>query len=357
MALVFSSRPVALGAALAAAVAAVVTIDRRALGAVVRLGGVVAVLFSSAVVGAVAASVSDWRSGLELASAMLVRLLVLMLLTALLARNVDTERLLQMTRRLRMDRLGLILGLALNVLPHLMEAVRQVTMAWRVRRRSGRSPPPLAAIELLLAHVARIADEAAAAAALRGHSALLGPPVQIRAATRVIVATGPPGSGKSTAVLSIADRARRAGWRVSGFVQPGRFEDGSKTGFSIHDLGDGSEVELARLVPRHEGQYGTRFVFSHRGFAAAKRALARVRRGDLLVVDELGPLELRGQGHMKAVRRAFAASQLRGVVVVVRQQLVPALLAALRVDDAVVIDVTVAGGEEALGEALGIPPA
>ena len=354
MVLVFFSHPVAQVMALAAAVAAALVVDRRVLGAILRLGVVLTVLFSSAVVGAVVASSSDWTTGREMATAMLLRLLVLVILATLLARNVDAEALLRVTRRLRMEWLGLTLGLALNVLPRLVEAMRQVAVAWRVRRRSavGRGPSPSALIEVLLAHVARIAHEGANAAALRGHAALLQRPVVVAAATAVIVATGRPGSGKTTAVMSVAGRLRRSGCRVVGFVQPARIVDGQKVGFAVHDLATGEETDLARLVSRSEGEHGTRFRFQPEGFAFAERALGRARGGDLLLVDELGPLELRGQGHMRAVQRALSVPELRGVVLVVRTQLVPALLAAFRVDDAVVVEVTAAGGEEALQTAI-----
>ena len=81
-------------------------------------------------------------------------------------------------------------------------------------------------------------------------------------------------------------------------------------------------------------------------------ALAKVRSGDVLVVDELGPLELRGQGHSKAVQQALQVPRLQGILIVVRAQLVPALLARLKVEEAQVIDVTSAAGAEHLQAAL-----
>jgi nucleoside-triphosphatase THEP1 len=253
-----------------------------------------------------------------------------------------------------MERLGLVLGLSLNVFPQLADATRQVVLAWRVRRRSTRiaSPSPLQLMEVLLAHVARIADEAAAAAALRGHSALVYAPVAVTGSTLVVVATGRPESGKTTAVQRLVNTLRSRGYSVRGILQPGRFEDGSKTGFAIHDLDTGEETDLAGLVERGEGDHGTRFRFAADGFALAERALAKVQRGDILVVDELGPLELRGQGHSRAVQRALQVPGLAGVVLVVRSQLVPALLANLRVDDAAVVDVATRGGGERLLEIL-----
>jgi nucleoside-triphosphatase THEP1 len=58
-----------------------------------------------------------------------------------------------------------------------------------------------------------------------------------------------------------------------------------------------------------------------------------------MIVDELGPVELRGEGHMPAVRSALASPDLRGAVVVVRRTLVPTLLDTLDLTDAVIVDV------------------
>ncbi len=348
--------PVVQAAAVAAAVVAALLIDRRVLQAALSVGVVLGVLFGTAVTWAMVAWSSDPATGFEVAAAMLLRLLVLAILAALLARNVDADALLRGARRLGLERTLLVLGLALNVLPRLVDVVRQVGMAWRVRRRAGvgRTPPPGGLAEVVLAHVARIADEAAAAAALRGHRSLVQPAVGVAAATRVVVATGPPHSGKTTAAQQVASRARAAGWRVTGFSQPASYRDGDKVGFSVRDLATGEEAPLARLVPRTEGEHGTRYRFEEAGFALARAAVRRVRSGDLLVVDELGPLELRGGGHMPAVRRALRGVPLVGALVVVRSQLVPALLASLEADEAVVVDVGEPDGVERLARAIGL---
>ena len=75
-----------------------------------------------------------------------------------------------------------------------------------------------------------------------------------------------------------------------------------------------------------------------------------------MIIDELGPVELRGHGHMPAVRRAMAGPDLQGAVVVVRRALVPSLLVELDASDAVVIDVEelAEGSVEAIIAALGL---
>jgi hypothetical protein len=62
-----------------------------------------------------------------------------------------------------------------------------------------------------------------------------------------------------------------------------------------------------------------------------------------VVADEIGPVELRGGGHLPALRRALARARPRAVLLGVRRQLVPALLARLAPATALVVDVDEGG--------------
>jgi nucleoside-triphosphatase THEP1 len=196
--------------------------------------------------------------------------------------------------------------------------------------------------EVLLAHTLKIADEAAGAAALRGHAGLVRPRnATLECPAPVIVLTGSPGSGKTTMLRKILRRLDDAGWSVAGLIQPGIFENGAKVGFLVKDLGTGEEAPLARRTSRETGSYGTAFEFDAEGLALARTALESAPRDAILVVDELGPVELRGRGHMPALRRTLASRPPRLLILVVRRHLVPALLGALDAIDARIVDIEV----------------
>jgi len=335
------------------AIAAAWILEPPAVRAGLRVGVVLAIVFAAAITAAVAAWAEGPQRGLEIGGMVLLRLLVLTVVAAVLVREIDAEALLRLTQRLGLERVGLVLGLALNSLPRITEAGGEVWSAYRLRSRGAadrlRRLPGLG--EVLLAHTARIAEEAAAAASLRGHTALTRPGVLLRAPLRTVVVTGPPDIGKTAAVIAVAERLRSEDLPVAGIVQLGEVEEGRKIGFRLRDIATGEEAQLASRDTRGRGQFGTRFRFSEEGFRLGREALARACAGGVLIIDELGPVELRGAGHMPAVRRAIATPDLAGAVVVVRRPLVPSLLAALEASDAVVIDVEDAG-EGAVDEIL-----
>jgi len=331
------------------AIAVAWILEPPAVRAGLRVGLVLAIAFAAAITAAVVAWAEGPQRGLEIGGMVLLRLLVLTVVTAVLVRKIDVEVMLRQTRRLGLERVGLVLGLALNSLPRITEAASDVWSAYLVRSRGAgdrlRRLPGLG--EVLLAHTARIAEEAAAAASLRGHAALTRPGTLLRAPLRTVVVTGPPDTGKTAAVINVAEMLRAKDVPVAGIVQLGEVDEGRKIGFRLRDIATGEEAQLATRDTRGRGDFGTRFRFSEEGFRLGREALARARAGGVLIVDELGPVELRGAGHMPAVRRAIATPNLAGAVVVVRRPLVPSLLAALEASDAVVIDVE-SEGEEAV---------
>ncbi len=336
----------ALGCVLA--VGSTAWLDRAVLRSALRLGFVLAAVFAAAVGGSAVAWSWGLQRGFQAGGMLLARLLVLWLVAGVVSRSINAEAVLSAFQRLGLERVGLVFGLALNALPRLVVAGRQVWIAHRVRsvsrNEAWRRLPALA--EVLLAHTVRIADDAAGAAALRGHSSLVrSSKATLVCQAPVIVLTGRPGTGKTPALERVIDKLVGHGCVVAGLIQPGEFRDGAKVGFSVRDLLTGEEAPLARKTSRESGQHGTGFLFDEVGLELARQALASVPEGAVLVVDELGPVELRGQGHMPALRQALASRPPRVLILVVRRHLVPALLAALSATDAHVVDVESEGDE------------
>jgi len=331
------------------AVAAAWIVDPASVRTGFRFGIVLGMVFAAAVTAAVVAWAEGPARGVSTGGMVLLRLLVLTVAAAVIVRSVNAEKLLRATERFGLNRLGLVLGLALNSMPRVVEAATEVWTATRVRHDGAvarlRRLPGVG--EVLLAHTARIAEEAAAAASLRGHSALTRRSNELGLPIRVVVVTGPSDGGKTNTVTGLSSRLQNDGVRVFGFVQPGVYEEEQKVGFRLRDVATGEEAVLATRGTRREGRYGTYFQFFDEGFELGRKALQRVKPGSLLVIDELGPVELRGEGHMPAVRDALAVPDLIGAVIVVRRHLVPSLLAELNASDAIVIDVEKTGDRAA----------
>jgi len=154
-------------------------------------------------------------------------------------------------------------------------------------------------------------------------------------------------SGKTAACLRIAELGRARGLTVAGIAAPAVYAAGTLEGYDALDLARGRRAPLARTVgPGVESVGG--FFFLAEGLRLGREVLAHAATlpDALVIVDEVGPLELAGggwAGHLEPLARRHAVS-----VFTVRRGLLRQLAERWQVPPAAVHDVacgvdTVAG--------------
>ena len=137
---------------------------------------------------------------------------------------------------------------------------------------------------------------------------------------KIWVLTGPPGIGKSTIVSKLILRLKSLGVIVGGCATFERRAKGTRVGFELRDLSTGMTGELAsisgRLGPK-VGKYRVNLVdLSKIGAAGLSRAAAS---SELIVIDELGPMELVGPEFRRSVRECIDSG--KPIVAVVHERL------------------------------------
>ena len=138
----------------------------------------------------------------------------------------------------------------------------------------------------------------------------------------LLILTGPRGSGKTSACQVLVARVRERGGRVAGVLCPARLAGSDKTGIDVLDLGSGRQRRLAVRRRDHDGVTGA-WSFDQQALKWANEALLTTPQGcDLLVIDELGPLELLHNEGFTAAWDAIARGRHGLTVVVVRPELV-----------------------------------
>ncbi|MGC8817079.1 MAG: NTPase [Candidatus Hadarchaeum sp.] len=118
--------------------------------------------------------------------------------------------------------------------------------------------------------------------------------------------TGPPSSGKTTVVERAVALLRERGLRAGGIYCPEIRERGIRVGFKMIDLMTGEERILAH-VDQPVGPQVSRYRVNVSNVdelsqAAIGRAL---READLVVIDEIAPMELHSMGFRRAVLSAL----------------------------------------------------
>lgn len=126
------------------------------------------------------------------------------------------------------------------------------------------------------------------------------------AGNHVILVSGDKHCGKTTLVEKYLASAAGQGLRIAGILARGLWKDNCRAGFDLVNLSDGNTTPLARRRPHPDPQHHLIFDFLDTGMRAGARALAprQCRQADIVVVDEVGRLEARGEGwasHIKAL--------------------------------------------------------
>jgi nucleoside-triphosphatase THEP1 len=144
---------------------------------------------------------------------------------------------------------------------------------------------------------------------------------------------GPRDAGKTRSARGLAERCARWGRSVGGILSLAEMVDGQKVSYRYLDLGSAREELYAkrRGGPVPPGQLGFQFLEEGLAFGAAAIREAARRGVDVLIVDEVGPLEVQGQGLWQAVRQLPRCHAGR-LVITVRSSLVEDLVARLRTE-------------------------
>ena len=138
----------------------------------------------------------------------------------------------------------------------------------------------------------------------------------------ITLLTGQIQSGKTSLCLEVVKAARQAGFQLGGLISPGVFEAGMKTGIDILDISSGERRRLADRLESGSAAISTRrWSFLPEAVAWGNEILAGAVPCDLLIIDELGPLEfLRGEGWLEGFH-AVRSHEYQAALLVIRPSL------------------------------------
>lgn len=140
----------------------------------------------------------------------------------------------------------------------------------------------------------------------------------------ILLWTGEKHSGKTTAATALVRSLRAAGRAVTGLLAPVAFEHARRVGYDAIDVRSDLRRPLLRLAADPARREIGPFAFVEAGRQLGAAALADPPAGTALVVlDEFGPLELRGGGWRDAADRLAAGAV--PLLLVVRRELVASL--------------------------------
>ena len=144
----------------------------------------------------------------------------------------------------------------------------------------------------------------------------------MRSVGRIHLLTGEIQSGKTSLCLEVIEIARKAGIRLGGVISPGVFVSGEKTAIDLLDTRSGECRRLADGPGGRSSAISTkRWAFLPDTITWGNQVLKKAVPCELLMIDELGPLEFhRGEGLVTGFK-TVGSGDYRAALLVIRPSL------------------------------------
>ena len=143
---------------------------------------------------------------------------------------------------------------------------------------------------------------------------------------KIFIISGKTRSGKTTFLKSVIDNLQNKKQKIGGIIAHGIDKNGERYGFEIENVATGDKITLCTRQERPGSIKTGRFYFYKNGMDFGKQALSE-NLGDLdwLVIDEVGYLELKGNGWFEAIEKAMKQPGLN-MIWVVRKRILEEVL-------------------------------
>lgn len=133
----------------------------------------------------------------------------------------------------------------------------------------------------------------------------------IKLRKRILLLTGSPGVGKSSVLLKTVEALKARGYRVGGMLSREVRSCGARVGFEILDLSSGERGWLAHVNQPSGPRVGKYRVNLENLDGVGVAAILKAVEGlDVIVIDEVGPMELFSEKFREAVKQAAESGKL-----------------------------------------------
>lgn len=124
----------------------------------------------------------------------------------------------------------------------------------------------------------------------------------------VFIITGKIGSGKTTCIKKLAEKLNAENVSVGGIYTLRIMENGETTGYTMVDISSGNQEKLLDINGNDQQEKIGKYFISAEAIDRGNRALQQTN-AQLMVIDEVGKLELNGGGWSEILGKLLASRQ------------------------------------------------
>jgi iron complex transport system ATP-binding protein len=164
---------------------------------------------------------------------------------------------------------------------------------------------------------------------------------------KVVLVCGAVNSGKTSTMSHFVAELKQRGIHVCGVLSHGVWRAGMKVGIVVENIANGETRPLATVESGSSITQQGRYKFFDDGLYFGIKALLDAAEAHVVIVDEVGPLELREEGFAGAIRTLLYCAT-GCLIIVVRKTLADDVIEYFRIKVPKVVAVTGEQTEELL---------
>jgi len=153
----------------------------------------------------------------------------------------------------------------------------------------------------------------------------------------IFVLTGAVHSGKTTSLKRMIEELRKETIRIDGYLSEVVLENQEVAGYDLLDLREEKLIPFIRRKGKEDWERVGSYSFIPQGLSRAKGIILRGTKADILVVDEVGPLELAGKGIWLALEKILFLPK-PDFILVVRKSILENFLGLIERQEAKIFD-------------------
>jgi nucleoside-triphosphatase len=126
----------------------------------------------------------------------------------------------------------------------------------------------------------------------------------------IILVTGIPAIGKTTAIIKTAEILKAQGYEIGGLITKEKREGDARVGFEIQDLATQKQGWLAHIKQPNGPRIGRyRVNLTDLEGVGASAIQNATETADIIIIDEIGPMELQLKAFKEAVMQALDSAK------------------------------------------------
>lgn len=157
---------------------------------------------------------------------------------------------------------------------------------------------------------------------------------------KIFILTGVQGSGKTNFLIELIKFLKIEGVSTGGFIAHGFWKVNIRDKFELEDIQTGNRITLSQTESVSGWKKFRRFYFNPDGFVFGEKVLSieNLLNTDLIVIDEIGPFELQGNGWRKAINKLFTETE-KPMIWVCRKSIIEELVFEFKLQSYLIFDI------------------